>query len=58
LRDEIVSRYYYQKGRIIANLKDDPQLNKAVELLKEPSTISSILHGTYEFGDIKLALDR
>ncbi len=58
LSDEIISRYYYQKGRIIANLRDDPQLNKAVELLKEPGTISSILHGTYEFGDIKLALDR
>ena len=57
LRDEIISRYYYQKGRIIAGFKNDEQLEKAVELLKEPDVIGSILHGTYEFGDIKLALD-
>lgn len=58
LRDEIVSRYYYQEGRIISSLKEDPQLDKAIELLKEPGAIISILHGTYEFSDIKLALDR
>ncbi len=58
LRDEIISRYYYQKGRIIANLQNDPQLKKAVELLKDPIAINLILHGTYEFSDIKLALDR
>ena len=58
LRDEIISRYFYQKGRIIASLKNDEQLEKALELLKEPGAISSILYGTYEFSDIKLALDR
>ena len=33
LRSEIVGRYYYQKGRIIANLKDDPDLDRAFEIL-------------------------
>ncbi len=33
LRTEIVGRYYYQKGRIIANLKNDPDLNRAFEIL-------------------------
>lgn len=58
LRDEIISRYFYQKGRIIAGLQNDKQLDKAIELLKEPGAISSILHGTYEFSDIKFALER
>ena len=33
LRSEIVGRYYYQKGRIIASLKDDPDLKRACEIL-------------------------
>ena len=33
LRSEIVSRYYYQKGRIIASLQDDPDLKRAFEIL-------------------------
>lgn len=57
LKDEIVSRYYYQKGRIISGLKNDPQLEKAIELLNEPVTVSSILQGVSKEGDIKLALD-
>ena len=33
LRSEIVGRYYYQKGRIIASLQDDHDLNRAFEIL-------------------------
>ena len=33
LRSEIVGRYYYQKGRIIASLNDDPDLKRACEIL-------------------------
>ena len=33
LRSEIVGRYYFQKGRIIASLKDDPDLKRAFEIL-------------------------
>jgi carboxyl-terminal processing protease len=55
LREEIVSRYYYQTGRIIAELKNDEQLDMAIKLLNEIGTVNSILHGTYEAGDFKLA---
>lgn len=33
LRGEIVSRYYFQKGRIEATLTNDPDLNRAFEIL-------------------------
>ena len=33
LKMEIVSRYYFQKGRIISALNDDPELKRAVEIL-------------------------
>ncbi len=57
LSDEIVSRYYFQSGRIINNLKNDPQLEMAIKLLKEEGAVYSILHGTYKDADIKLAVD-
>jgi carboxyl-terminal processing protease len=46
LKDEIVSRYYYQKGRIIASLNDDPEIAKAIELLKGNETYLAILDGS------------
>ncbi len=33
LRSEIVGRYYYQKGRIEATLQNDPDLDRAFEIL-------------------------
>lgn len=33
LKMEIVTRYYFQKGKIISTLKDDVELNRAVEIL-------------------------
>ena len=33
LRSEIVGRYYYQKGRIVTSLNDDPDLKRAIEIL-------------------------
>lgn len=33
LRSEIVGRYYYQKGRIIASFNEDPDLKRAFEIL-------------------------
>lgn len=57
LRDEIVSRYYYQKGRIISNLEDDPQLDKAISLLEQKGAVTSILHGTFEGSNIRLAMN-
>jgi carboxyl-terminal processing protease len=34
LTAEILSRYYYQKGRIKGGLNFDPEFNKAVEILE------------------------
>ena len=43
LQDEILVRYYYQKGRIEGSLKDDPDINKAVEILTNPKEYNRIL---------------
>ena len=48
LRDEIVGRYYYEDGQIQTNLKDDKQLDKAVEILKNPAQYKSILSSDFE----------
>ncbi len=47
LRDEIVSRYFFQKGRIEASIQDDPEVSKAIEILNQDKIVSEILHGTY-----------
>ncbi len=43
LRSEIVSRYYYQKGQIEVVLSDDPELQKAIELLHNTKQYKAIL---------------
>jgi len=43
LEQEILSRKYYQAGAIKAGLKDDPQLLKAVEILKDELHYNKIL---------------
>ncbi len=45
LGEEIVNRYYYQQGRILAQIQDDPQLNKAKEILNEPGVLKEVLAG-------------
>jgi carboxyl-terminal processing protease len=42
LTDEIVTRYYYQKGAIKSALKDDKGLEKAKETLKNPQAFSTV----------------
>jgi len=42
LTDEIVSRYYYQKGAIKAALKDDRDVEKALEILHKPDAYATI----------------
>jgi carboxyl-terminal processing protease len=46
LKDEIVGRYYYQKGRIVAALKDDPEIARAIEVLQGSETYLAILDGS------------
>jgi len=43
LEGEIASRYYYQKGRVGASLKDDPEMKEASAILKDPKRWKSIL---------------
>jgi carboxyl-terminal processing protease len=40
---EIVKRYYYQKGSIIEQLKDDDDLREALKVLNNPEEYKSIL---------------
>jgi carboxyl-terminal processing protease len=42
LTDEIVSRYYFQKGAIKASLKGDHDIEKALEILHKPDSYASI----------------
>jgi carboxyl-terminal processing protease len=47
LSDEIVSRYYYQRGRIENSFAKDEELKKAVEILKNKGFYDDILAGRY-----------
>lgn len=48
LIDEIVSRYYYQKGRIEAQLVSDEEVSEAISILKDKQRYNTILSGSYE----------
>lgn len=43
LENEIVSRYYFQKGQIEASFNDDVEIKKAIEALHDKSVYNSIL---------------
>ncbi len=45
LRIEIVTRYYYQKGKAQSSLIDDPEIAKAIEILHDADEYHSILSG-------------
>jgi carboxyl-terminal processing protease len=45
LKVEIVTRYFYQKGKIISALQNDPELKKAFEVLLDQKQYKSILAG-------------
>jgi len=45
LRIEIVTRYYYQKGKVIASLHNDPEIKRAIEVLEDSEDYTSILSG-------------
>jgi carboxyl-terminal processing protease len=49
LKMELVGRYYFQKGKIVSTLKDDVELNRAVEILLNSNgknEYENILKGT------------
>ncbi len=45
LKDEIIQRYYFRKGRIQAGFRDDPDVKLAAEVLKDPVRYKRILLG-------------
>ena len=44
LENEIISRYYYQNGRILHSFKDDNSLKKAIDILNNETEYKKILH--------------
>lgn len=40
---EIASRYYFDKGKLIQDLKNDPALKRAEEILSDPAELNKIL---------------
>ena len=46
LENEIVSRYYYQKGRLIHGFNHDEDLKKAFDVLRSKTTMAAVLEGT------------
>jgi carboxyl-terminal processing protease len=45
IEQEIVGRYYFQRGKVRKNLVNDPEIKEAVKLLNDPSRYQSILKG-------------
>ena len=45
LESEIVSRYYFQSGRIESKIGDDPYVKKASEILSDEKEYNGILLG-------------
>ncbi len=43
LKDEIVGRYYYQKGAIIAAIENDLEIKRVISLFNSPAEYSAIL---------------
>jgi carboxyl-terminal processing protease len=48
LIDEIVARYYFQKGRVEAALVTDEEVAEAISILKDQNRYKTILSGSYE----------
>jgi len=47
LRIEIVTQYYFQKGKVQSSLIDDPEIAKSIEVINNSELYNSILKGTY-----------
>ena len=45
LTEEIVNHYYFQAGRILSQIQEDPQLYKATEIINEPGMLKEVLSG-------------
>ena len=45
IEQEIVGRYYFQRGKVRKSLKNDPEVDEAVKLLNDSSRYKSLLAG-------------
>jgi len=45
---EIIARYYYQTGRLVAALQTDPEVEMATELIANSEMYKAILDGSYK----------
>ena len=54
LEEEIAGRYYYQQGKIRANLEDDSQYDKSLQVVNDRQLYTSILTGEYQRDNIEL----
>jgi len=55
LKQEIVSRFYYQKGSMEAAIENDTEIKKAIEVLKDPEMYYSLLQ--FEYQDVHAAVN-
>lgn len=46
LKIEIVSRYYFQKGKVIAALQNDPEVKQAIEILQDKEQYLEVLQNS------------
>jgi carboxyl-terminal processing protease len=53
LKDEIVSRYYYQKGAIVAALRNDKDIKGAKSLFQNPSEYARLLTSANDTTNLK-----
>ena len=56
LYEEIASRFFYQKGRIQASLTEDPELAKALEVLKNPDSYAMVFDKSFGQNHIKAGM--
>lgn len=52
LENEIISRYYFQKGRILSSLKYDEDVEEALDVLQNRQLYASILQGRGDYKTI------
>jgi carboxyl-terminal processing protease len=48
LKLDIVTRYQFQKGKVIASLKNDPDIAEGIKIINDPQLYQSVLAGTYK----------
>ena len=48
LKLDIVTRYQFQKGKVIASLKNDPDIAEGIKIINDPQLYRSVLAGIYK----------